>query len=345
MIPILLDSNFNRLAYIDDYISFIWTTRYYEAGDFELCVNASAANFSLFQKDYIIHREDDENYGLIENIKIQRDDDGREIMIISGRFLAAIIGRRIIAQQTTLSGTIFSCIETLLEDNIIEPSDSARTMSMTIDYDPRVGQATMEAQYTGDNLLQVISDICRTNGLGFKVIHDQYNPYLFVLYNGKLRTYQQDSNSIAVFSDEFDNLLSSEYEENYQNIATAVLVAGEGEGQDRKTLWVTDGSTGRNRYEVYLDQRQIQSNDGEITPTEYNKLLQQAGREALTSYTTAFSGEVYFGNLIYKTDVNIGDICVIQNTNWGIYINSRLVEVIESVDESGKYSIIPSFGV
>lgn len=345
MIPILLDSSFNKLAYIDDYISFIWTTRYYEPGDFELCVSASSENFNLFQRDYMIYREDDENYGLIENIKIQRDDDGQEMIIISGRFLASLLGRRIISQQTTVSGTIYNSILTLLNNNVIQPADTARTMSLTVEYTPQVGQETMEAQYTGDNLLQVISDICRTNGLGFKVTHDDLNPYLFALYKGKNRTYQQASNDIVVFSDEYDNLLSSEYEENYQNIATSVLVAGEGEGLDRKTLWVTDGSTGKDRYEIYLDQRQIQSNDGEITPTEYNKLLQQAGKEALTSYTTAFTGEVYFGNLVYKTDVNVGDICVIQNTNWGIYINSRLVEVIESVDEAGKYSIIPTFGV
>lgn len=345
MLPILLDSSFNKLAYIDDYISFIWTTRYYEPGDFELCVSASAANFNLFQRDRMIYREDDENYGLIENIKIQRDDDGQEMIIVSGRFLASILGRRIIAEQTTLSGTIYSCIQTLLEENVISPDVAARTMSLTIEYTPTVGQDTMEAQYTGDNLLGVITDICRTNGIGFKVIHDQYNPYLFELYEGKNRTYQQSLNDIVVFSDEYDNLLSSEYEENYEGIATSVLVAGEGEGLDRKTLWVTDGSTGKDRYETYLDQRQIQSNDGEITPTEYNKLLRQAGREAMTSYTKAFTGEVYFGNLTYKTDVNVGDICVIQNNNWGIYINSRLIEVIESVGETGEYSIIPTFGV
>lgn len=345
MLPILLDSSFNKLAYIDDYISFIWTTRYYEPGDFELCVSASAANFSLFQRDRMIYREDDENYGLIENIKIQRDDDGQEMIIVSGRFLASILGRRIIAEQTTLSGTIYSCIQTLLEENVISPDVAARTMSLTIEYTPTVGQDTMEAQYTGDNLLEVITDICRTNGIGFKVIHDQYNQYLFELYEGKNRTYQQSANDIVVFSDEYDNLLSSEYEENYEGIATSVLVAGEGEGLDRKTLWVTDGSTGKDRYETYLDQRQIQSNDGEITPTEYNKLLRQAGREAMTSYTKAFTGEVYFGNLTYKTDVNVGDICVIQNNNWGIYINSRLIEVIESVGETGEYSIIPTFGV
>ena len=68
-------------------------------------------------------------------------------------------------------------------------------------------------------------------------------------------------------------------------------------------------------------------------------------KESLTTITTAFTGTVYFGNLQWKLDVNIGDICVIENKRWGIYINSRLVEVIESMNEAGEYSIVPTFGI
>ena len=52
-----------------------------------------------------------------------------------------------------------------------------------------------------------------------------------------------------------------------------------------------------------------------------------------------------FTNVKYREDVNVGDIVTIKNTKWGIHINSRLVEVIESVNESGAYSITPSFGI
>ena len=74
-------------------------------------------------------------------------------------------------------------------------------------------------------------------------------------------------------------------------------------------------------------------------------MLEEAGREALKPWTTAFSGTVYFDNVKYKQDVFLGDLCVIENSVWGIYINARLVEVIESVSETGEYSIIPAFGI
>lgn len=344
IVPVVMNSSFERLAAIDDYTSFIWTTRYYTSGDFELCIDATAENMALFVQDYFIVRDDDENVGIVEDIKIQHNDDASDMLIVSGRFLDAIIARRIIADQTTVTGKVSACIEKLLEDNIIDPAIAARQIdNFTIDsYTVNVN---MQAQYTGKNLLETISGICETYGIGYKVTLNDDHEFVFQLYEGVDRTYDQNVNPWVIFSDKYDNLMSSEYEENYQDIATAVLVAGEGEGLDRKTAWVTDGSTGIARHEVYKDQRNVRSNDGEITEEEYMQLLEEAGKESLTKYTTAFAGTVFFDNIEYKQDVNIGDLCVIENTRWGIYINSRLVEVIESVSEAGDYSIVPTFGV
>ena len=339
-----MNDQFERLAVIEDYTSFIWTTRYYAVGDFELCVSVNAQNMALFRQDYFILRDDDENVGLIEDVLIQRNEDGNEMLIVSGRFLGGILGRRIIAAQTTVSGKISTCVNKLITENIINPSIAARKISNFVLGSYDIAQ-TMKAQYTGKNLLETIESICETYGLVFKITLNADNKFVFQMYEGINRTYDQSVNPWVIFSDKYDNLLSSEYEENYQNIATAVLVAGEGEGSARKTVWVTDGATGLERHEVYKDQRNIQSDDGEITDAEYNQLLQESGQESLTKYTSAFTGTVYFDNITYKQDVNIGDLCVIENSKWGIYINSRLVEVIESVSETGEYSIVPTFGM
>lgn len=342
--PVIMDKSFTRLAVIDDYISLIWTSRYYTSGDFELCIDASDEHMQLCQKDYYVVRDDDENIGIIEKVTIQRNEDGHEVMIVTGRFLASILARRIIADQTTVYGRISACVESLINQNIINPAIAARMIPNFI-VDPYTVNQTMQAQYTGKNLLDTISDICETHGIGFKVTLNDNDQFVFTLYEGVDRTYDQTENPWVIFSDQYDNLLSSEYEENYTNVATAVLVAGEGEGVNRVTTWVTDGTTGLERHEVYADQRQIRSNDGGISQAEYLQMLQNAGQERLTKYTAAFTGTVYFDSVKYKQDVNLGDLCVIENTRWGIYINSRLVEVIESVSETGEYSIVPTFGI
>ena len=344
ILPVIMDDNFTRLAVIDDYISFIWTARYYEPGDFELVLPADPKYMGIISQDYYVARDDDEDVGIIETIRIERDEDLRQILIVSGRFLSSILGRRIIATQTCLYGKISDCVAQLINDNIISPVIADReiqdfvlgSMSVT---------GTMQAQYTGKNLLDTISDICVNYGLGMKVTLDSYNRFVFDLYKGTDRTYYQSVNPWVVFSDKYDNLLSSVYEENYRTMVDAVLVAGEGEGVDRRTLWVSRGLTGLDRHEAYKDQRQIRSNNGDISDNDYDDMLQEAGEEALTEYTTAFTGTVYFDNIQYKTDVNLGDLCVIENSVWGIYINARLVEVIESVSETGEHTILPTFGI
>lgn len=345
ILPIVMNQQFEKLAVVDEYTSLIWTTRYYECGDFELCVDVDQKTIELFHEGYYIYREDDENVGVVEKIEIQKTEEYQEILIITGRFLPSIIGRRIIAQQTMVSGTVAACVNTLLTDAIINPSIAARKISNFILGTYSISKK-MQAQYTGANLLETISAICQTYGVGFKVILNDQNQFVFSLFEGIDHSYDQSANPYVVFSDEYDNLLSSKYFEDYHELVTDVLVAGEGEGLDRKTLWVSEANPkGLNRYEAYKDQRNLQSNDGEITEAEYQAQMRESGLESITTITTAFTGTVYFGNVKWKQDVNIGDICVIENKKWGIYINSRLVEVIESVNEAGEYSIVPSFGI
>lgn len=344
--PFVMNTSFERLGVIDDYISLIWSTRYYSCGDFELCLSINNKSISMIKKGYYIMREDDDQVGIVEDIKLQRREDLKEMMIVSGRFLSSIVGRRIIEKQTQVSGTPQACIQKLMNENAINPSTSARKLP-NLSFSSSVSQTQrMQAQYTGKNLLETIENICLEYGIGFKTILTDDYKFVFQLYEGVDHSYNQSVNPYVIFSDEYDNLLSSEYEENYLNVATDVLVAGEGEGLDRKTIWAYDQvNSGLNRYEIYQDARNVRTNEGEISDEVYYEQLRQDGLESITKFTQAFNGTVYFGSIEYKKDINIGDICVIENKRWGLGINARLVEVIESVAESGEYSIVPTFAL
>lgn len=345
MIPIVLDTQFNRIAEIDYYSSFIWATRYYTCGEFELCVPVDGNTTKIFKNDYYIIRDDDpEHMGVIEKIKIEKLKDDKERVIISGRFLSSFIGRRIIAVQTQVYGRVQDCIQVLLNQNAISPSISERTIPNLVFSTQLRHSYTMQAQFTGDNLLEAISDICRTYGIGFKTILNSNNKFEFILFEGVNRSYAQSVNPYIVFSNDYDNLISSEYEESKQDLVTDVLIAGEGEGLDRKTLWATkEAPAGLNRYELYQDARNASTNNGEISDEVYYEQLRGEALESITTTISAFAGQVDFSNIRYGTDINIGDICTIKNNRWGLSINVRLVEVIESVGESGKYTITPSF--
>lgn len=341
--PIIMNKDFERIAVVDDYSSLIWTTRYYTCGDFEIVVPADTDHISLMQIGYYVMRDDDEHVGIIENTQMSVDEDNNEQMLVTGRFLSSILGRRIIAVQTQLYGTISAGISNLINDAIINPTVTARKISNF-----RVLQTNftdrLDAQYTGKNLLEVIEDVCQTNHIGFGTTLED-GEFVFTLYKGVDRSYNQIENPYVVFSDEYDNLLSSTYEEQSSDLITDVLVAGEGEGLDRKTIWASrENLTGLDRYEMYHDQRNMSTNDGNVSDEDYKQQMLEEGLEQITTITKAFDGTVYFDNIKYREDVNVGDVVVIENKNWGIYINTRLIEVIESVDEAGSYQIVPTFG-
>lgn len=347
MIPIIANTDFKKLAMIDDFSSFIWTSRYYSAGDFELVVPVSPVSLETMKKGFYVFRDDNEDdVGIIEKLDIQMNADGQETIIAKGRFLASILGRRIVATQTQVNNkTIDAACATLIEKEIVNPDIPERAIdNFTIDSSFTTPKK-ITIQITGKNLLEAIGGICEANGIGFRVGLSGNN-FVFRMYEGTDRSYNQSVNPFVVFSDKYDNLLSSEYQENYMNVVTDVLIAGEGEGIDRKTLWVTKaGLSGLERYEAYKDARNMSTNDGEIPEAEYYEQLAAEGLESITEYTVAFSGEVDFAGIRYGADVFLGDICTVENTRWGIYLNSRLVEVIESIDETGTYTITPTFGI
>lgn len=344
IIPIVLDTDLNRIGMIDDYSSLIWASRYYSCGDFEIVLPVDSSHFDIAKEKNYVMRDDDENVGIIEDIDMGKNEDQKEQIIIKGRFLPSILARRIIAQQTQLSGTISSGIGNLINDAIINPVIPERKID-NFKVIPSNFTERLDAQFTGKNLLTTIEDICQSSSIGFKVTL-QNKIFIFSLYKGIDRSYGQEINPHVVFSDENDNLISSQYTLVSSSKITDVLVAGEGEGLDRKMLWVSkENLSGLDRYEVFHDQRNLSSNDGSITDDEYNYQMQEEGLEQITTVTQAFNGTVYFDNIKYREDVYLGDIVVIENKKWSVYINSRLIETIESVDETGTYSIVPTFGV
>lgn len=346
ILPIIANTDFERLGTIDDYISFIWTQRYYTPGDFELCVTLDSRNADLLQRDFYIMREDTDDVAIIEDRYFSKTAEGQETIVVTGRFLASILERRIIATQIQVSGTVANCVKALINANAISPAIAARKIP-GLQYGTFTNAAkTMQQQFTGKNLLEAITEICENNECGMRIVLTNDNKFSFYLYDGVDRSYNQDANPYVIFSNQYDNLESSEYQENYTGIATDVLVAGEGEGTARKTVWANKTTnTGLARYELYQDARNASTNNGEISDSVYLAQLREEGLEQITNYMQLFAGEVNWNNYNLGEGVNIGDVVVIENTRWGIAINVRIIEIIESVDEGGVYSAIPTFAV
>lgn len=346
MVPVIADTSFNRLCVVDDYISFIWSRRYYDVGDFEMVVSMYSPIMRYVVRGFYVMRDGFDEVGIIERVAITQDVSNQEVAVISGRFLSSILARRIIALQTQVSGTIEACIKKLVNENAISPTDSNRAIPGLQYGTWSIPATTMQQQFTGKNLLEAMQDICKQSKLGFKIALTENNAFSLILYAGIDRSYNQTANPYVIFSNEYDNLASSDYSEDYESVVTDVLVAGEGEGLDRKTVWASNGTNaGLSRYEIYVDARNASTNNGAISDTVYYAQLREEGLEQITDVLQAFAGEVYLTNYVLGQDFDVGDVVVVENTRWGVSANARLVEVIESVSEAGVYTVTPTFDI
>lgn len=339
----ITNTKFELVGVIDSYTSLIWTERYNDCGDFEIMISANNKNIDILQNGYYIKRTDTDRVGIIETKTTQTSEESGDYIIVSGRMLESILDRRIVWQQTTLNGSINECVMRLLVENAISPSENARRIPNFTFFAQEEFEGKVEMQLTGDSLLTAVLDICKMFSLGFKVILSTTNVITACLYKGVDRSYQQTENSYVEFSPDFDNLISSNFMTSSQNYRNVALVAGEGEGLDRRTSSVGTAE-GMDRYELYVDARDVSSNEGEIAEQEYKKLLDERGKEKLLEYLT----ETYFEADIetefmfqYRKDYMLGDITILKN-EYGITAYPRIVEVIESEDETG-YKVVPTF--
>lgn len=350
----VLDQNFQKIQIVDFYSSLIWTDRFRKCGDFEIYAPIDLEVMKNLAKDNYLECSLSRHTMIIEGIKTDVDDEQARFFTVTGRSLESILDRRIVWKQKTLSGNFQNAIETLLNENVIKPEISERKIPNFIfkrSTDPYIASLTIDTQYTGDNLYEVVTTLCEECGIGFSITRNENNQFVFELLNGTDRSYNQSENPYVVFSFEFDNLQSTTYSEDNSTLKNVALIGGEGEGNARKYSSIGN-ETGLTRRELFVDARDISSesydsngNKTTISNSTYISLLQQRGLEKLADNIEeiTFEGEADPNAMFkYEEDYFMGDILQIYD-EYGHSAFARVLELIISDDESG-FSMYPTFG-
>lgn len=341
----VFNKKFELVEVIDTYTSVIWTNRYYTCGDFELYLPITQKTINALKKDYYVVRERQENNAMIINtIKITTDEENGNFLTVSGKCLKSILYQRIIWNQTNLKDTLEKCIEQLINENAIYAKDSKRNFKNLAIKSMIQTDIAFESQYCRENLGEVISSICEQYGIGWDIKLDlKEKRFYFELYSGTNRSYQQKENDWVIFSNKYENLLKTEYTYSKENYKNAAFVAGEGEGTEQKYVEIGIAE-GIERYETFADAGEVSTNEG-ISEEEYKKQLEQKGKEILleNKEIESFEGEVIDYQFTFKKDYFLGDIVEVEN-EYGMQAVSRITEIIESIDESGIYTI-PTFSI
>ena len=355
MEPFVLDREFNRVGILDKFESLLWTERFQSYGDFEIYTAITQENVNLLRENYYLEDRDSEQVMIIEDIEFNSNSDVGNHLIVTGRSLESILDRRIVWVQTILDGYLQGQVEKLLNQNAINPDDPNRKIPGLVfkpSEDERITSLKVSIQFTGDNLYDAIVTICQTANIGWRITLSEDREFVFELYMGEDRSYEQTKNPYVIFSPKFDNLINSNYLQSKKTLKTVTLVAGEEQGTARRTTTVYPGedtaetNVGLDRRELYTDARDISSTveGGELTNDEYTALLVQRGTEKLAENTEVktFEGQIESRTMfIYGQDYFRGDIVQVTN-EYGIDARSRISEVIHSESVEG-IDVYPTF--
>lgn len=268
----VLNQDFEVLSIVDTYKSLIWTDRFKECGDFELVKSMNLELLQYIKQDNYLWRNDSEHLMIIEKLLIKSDAETGSEITISGRSLESILDRRIVWGLKILSGNFQDEIEALLNENVISPSKEERKIANFVfekSTDPAITDLRIEAQYTGDNLYDIITAACADHGVGFKITVNNQKQFVFKLYTGDDRSYSQTMLPYVVFSPTFDNIIDSNYMESRSALKNVTLVGGEGEGAERRYTAVGNIS-GLSRREIFTDARDLSSDISEDFSEEFD---------------------------------------------------------------------------
>lgn len=342
----VLNNKFEVLGIIDDYECLIWQRNYYKPNTFSMQIIPTLDQFKLLKKGNILLRNDNTKEAMyIDHRELEENEEGIEVLVTSGYSLAQWLDRRITLYKEIEKANVETVMKNYVNRHCINPTEANRKIdNLILGINNNLGE---EIDYSSHYkpLLEELEYIAKANELGYKIDLDLTNQqYIFEVYQGKDRTVNQDKNSRAIFSTEFENINNQKYVDSDNNYRNMVLVAGAGEYLNRKTIALGIDNKGLDRYELFVDARDIsdtkQSGDTEvdIPLAEYNKLLEARAKENLSECTKIETFDCVISNtnnLIYRTDYDLGDKISIINKKWGLMLNERIVSITETYDIEG----------
>lgn len=345
----LLNESFEIIGQLENVSSYIWTTRYYSAGECEICAPCTAEIVQSVESAMFAARDIDfQSDGSIKNAmvidsssySITTDaETGQETITINGNCLKSLLARRVAWGQLTITGTPLYIINALIQQNLTNPKLTLRKIdNIKIAYTDNK-PCRITKMYKGDNLLDAILSICKRYGYGIRSTITSDNYIKFEFYRG------QDKSGKIFMSVANDNLTNTTYTSDKSNSANAVMIGGEGEGNKQRTASI-GRKTGWRRKEIYVDASSKTTNAENMTALAYNNILLQAGQDELGKRkeicgmeAEAIDGVMYS----YGEDYSLGDLVNVSD-RYGHSIVTRTAEVIESYDETG-YVLVPSFAI
>lgn len=284
---------------VDSYKSLIWASRYHSVGDCEIYIRASVENLALMQKNYYLVRPDADMVCQIKKIEIDTDAENGNYLVVTGFDVKRWLDQRVVWELVNVDGNVEEFVRDIVNEALgdttperqLTKPDGARLLYLG----PLAGfPDVITEQVSYKNIGEKVREYCQKYGWGYRVRFLD-GAFYFDLYQGENRTRS------VIFSDDYENLITTKYSQDETHMGNVALVAGEGQGTERMRAVAGDYSS-IDRFELYVDGKDISRNVTWKDLTDAYPTIEQGGQGHIEGDAT--SGWTY--DMIYL-DIQIVD--------------------------------------
>lgn len=353
------DTSFEPIGQINEHTSLIWPDKYNGYTQFELNAPVNQENKTLIKKGNVIWCGGN-NAARIENILVETKSNGQKVFKVKGRTLEMLLTTRIIwGTYSCVNKKTSTAMYEIVNNNCVNPVDVKRKIPFLECADDDLVGNDVSFQRTGGEVYDSVQSLAVDSDLGFCILfRPAEKKLIFKVLKGTDRTIMPtsgDGSSVVIFSTDLEDILSSSYYTNDQDVKNVAFVAGEGTASERNNLVSGDDtSSGFLRRELYVDARDLQSeitdDEGNTTTIpfdEYRSMLVTRGKEKLSERQVVETFEAKIrvtGETQYKYGVDYfkGDKVHVYDSDLDVLVAAAVSEIIESF--SDKYSLDIIFG-
>lgn len=312
---------------------------YQNVGECEVYCRASKANLTALQKGRYIKIPNKRFIWVITAVRYTFTAGGTRMIIAQGKEAKWLLNKRCILTPKELSGTITSAVYGLVNHNLGTGAQAARKIvGFTVDTNDLLIDIS-GTQATRGNLLEFVNNLLKVYNCGSQVIFEN-GVLKYQIFTGATKTQS------VKFSQSLDNLLSSEYLTDDEEVANYALVVSTVEEVDY-TKEVNEGKTGIDRAEIIVSSNlstkyeDADGNEQETTPTStlYQGWQTEEGKNKLAEHITVeeINGEIDLANSQYNFDEDffIGDLVRIQDEYFNFFVDTRIAKYTFKQDASG----------
>lgn len=328
---------------------------FYGVGEFQVYASASKNALAALEIGNYISLPHKPFIWVIEAVKTTYER-GRGYMIsATGRQAKAILEKRIINKQTQLPNDLTTAVFDLIRKHAGSEAAGPRKINGLEELTSTVAQAITETQVSYENLLTYTDALLQAYEVGAELTITETAAFRYNLYTGV------DRRDEIIFSQTFDNLVSSAYTRSTAALRTYALIGGQGEGAARVLAEYspTPSLQGIDRAEIFVDAKDVsnkytdesgQEQELDITTAAglatYKAWLLERGHSKIaeTVQADSFEGEIDTEASPYKfgEDFNLGDRVRVQDDILGVFITPRVLKFTMRQDR--KYSELVEYG-